>query len=160
MTAGRSAFITELIDVAGGKSVTADLPSEWPRLSFEAVLARNPEYLLLVKGSDVTLESLRRQGNWTKLPAIRDGKIFYADDRIEFPSPMVFDALEDLANQFHPADSHRADRVLPQRQINRTAQAEFTSGIRIDTGQIPGQESISPAEPVKINFTEAQRGLL
>ena len=102
MTAGRGAFITELIDIAGGKSVTADLPSEWPRLSFESLLARNPQYLLLVKGSDVTLESLRHQGNWAKLQAIRDGKVFYADDRIEFPSPMVFDALEDLANQFHP----------------------------------------------------------
>lgn len=153
MTAGRGAFITELIDVAGGKSVTADLPGEWPRLSFEAVLARNPEYLLLVKGSDVTVESLRRQGNWTKLRAIRDGKVFYADDRIEFPSPMVFDALEDLANQFHP-DSHRADRVLPQRQIDRTAQAEFTFRVRIETGQIPATESISPYRTSKNQLQE------
>jgi len=105
MTAGRGAFITELIEIAGGKSVTADMPSEWPRLSFEVIVAQQPEYLLLVRGSGVTLEGLRRQGNWMRLQAVREGKVFYADDRIEFPSPMAFDALEHLAAEFHPVDS-------------------------------------------------------
>ncbi len=102
MTAGRGAFITELIEIAGGKSVTDDMPSEWPRLSFESLLARKPEYLLLVKGSEVSLESLRHQGGWQKLDAVKNGQVFYADDRIEFPSPIAIDALEDLAKQFHP----------------------------------------------------------
>lgn len=110
MTAGRGAFITELIELAGGKSVTADLPNEWPRLSFESVLAKHPEYLLLVRGSGVDFENLRSQGNWARLEAVRDRKVFYADDRIQFPSPMAFDALEDLANQFHPADSPGTNR--------------------------------------------------
>jgi len=105
MTAGHGAFITELIEAAGGKSVTADLPTEWPSLSLESVVAEQPEYLLLVKGSHATLESLRRQGNWTRVAAVRDGRVFYADDRIEYPSPMAFDALEDLASQFHPVNS-------------------------------------------------------
>ena len=107
MTAGHGAFISELIDIAGAKSVTADLPHEWPRLSFESILAQQPEYLLLVRGSDVTLDSLRRQGNWMKLQAVRDGRVFYADDRIEFPSTLAFDALEDLAKQFHPVDGKK-----------------------------------------------------
>jgi ABC-type Fe3+-hydroxamate transport system substrate-binding protein len=102
MTAGHGAFITELIDAAGGKSVTADLPTEWPSLSLETVLADQPQYLLLVKGSQATLETLRRQGNWTRLDAVKQGKVFYTDDRIEHPSPVAFDALEDLASQFHP----------------------------------------------------------
>lgn len=100
MTAGRGAFITELIEAAGGISVTADLPTEWPRLSLESVLARQPQYLLLVEGSNVTLETLRRQGNWTRLDAVRNGNVFYSDGRIEMPSPVAFDALESLAAQF------------------------------------------------------------
>lgn len=102
MTAGRGAFITELIEIAGGKSVTDDMSSEWPRLSFEALLARKPEYLLLVKGSQVSLETLEHQGGWQKLDAVKNRRVFYADDRIEFPSPIAIDALEDLAKQFHP----------------------------------------------------------
>lgn len=106
MTAGRGAFISELIEIAGGQSVTAALVGEWPRLSFESLLSYQPDYVLLVRGSNVSLESLRRQGTWMRLNAVKDGKVLYADERIQFPSPMVFDALEDLANQFHPPNSH------------------------------------------------------
>lgn len=115
MTAGQGAFITDLIDIAGGKSVTADLPNEWPRISFESVLARQPEYLLFRK-SDVSLDDLRRQGNWIRLAAVRNGKVFYADERIEFPSPVAFDALEDLANQFHAPDLQKADHAKNKNQ--------------------------------------------
>jgi ABC-type Fe3+-hydroxamate transport system substrate-binding protein len=108
MTAGRGAFITELIEVAGGTSITADLPNEWSRLSFETVLARQPEYLLLIRGSDLTLESLRRRGGWERLRAVREGKVFYADERLELPSAIAFDALEELAAQIHAAKPRQA----------------------------------------------------
>lgn len=102
MTAGHGAFITEFIKVAGGVSVTDDLQTEWPRVSFEAILQRQPEYLLLVRGSPITLETLQHQAGWSRLEAVRTGKVFYVDDRIDLPSPVAFDALEDLAKQFHP----------------------------------------------------------
>ena len=102
ITAGRGAFITELISIAGGKSVSDDLPNEWPRLSFETIVARQPEYLLLTRGSPASLQILQSQGVWQRLGAVKQGKDFYADDRIDCPSPLAFDALEDLAKQFHP----------------------------------------------------------
>ena len=37
-TIGKSAFITEIIAAAGGRSVTDDLPTEWPQISMEVVL--------------------------------------------------------------------------------------------------------------------------
>lgn len=107
ITAGHGAFITDLIEAAGGESVTADIGNEWPRLSFETVLAEQPEYLLLVKGSGVTLDQLRHHGNWMRLDAVKDGKVFYTDDRIQFPSPISFDALEDLAKQLHPLETQK-----------------------------------------------------
>jgi iron complex transport system substrate-binding protein len=102
ITAGRGAFITELIDIAGGKSVSDDLPNEWPRVSFDTIIARQPEYLLLERGSPASLETLQQQAAWRRLGAVKERKVFYADDRIDFPSPLAFDALEDLAKQFHP----------------------------------------------------------
>ena len=68
----------------------------------ESLIARQPEYLLLVRGSSVTLETLQNQAGWQKLQAVKKGKVFYSDDRINFPSPVAFDALEELAKQFHP----------------------------------------------------------
>jgi len=102
MTAGRGAFVTELIAAAGGKSITDDLPNDWPRVSFETILSRQPDYLLMMRGPQITAASLQRQTTWQKLDAVRKGKFLYEDDRLEYPSPAAFDALEDLAKQLHP----------------------------------------------------------
>jgi len=65
-------------------------------------LARAPEALLLVRGSKMSLEQIRARPGWANLPAVKNNRIYYVDDRIEFPSPVAFDALEELAKQFHP----------------------------------------------------------
>ena len=50
ITIGKGAFITEIVDAAGGHSVTADLTAEWPHISMETVVERAPDFLLLVRG--------------------------------------------------------------------------------------------------------------
>jgi iron complex transport system substrate-binding protein len=101
-TIGKHAFITEMIEIAGGHSVTSDIEQEWPQVSLEAVLVRKPEALLLVRGSKMSAEQILSRPGWSNLPAIRNRRIYYVDDRIEIPGPVAFDALEELARQFHP----------------------------------------------------------
>jgi iron complex transport system substrate-binding protein len=101
VTIGKDAYITDLIEIAGGHSVTSDVPEEWPEISLEAVLARAPEALLLVRGSKMSVEAIRTRPGWLTMAAVRNNRIYYFDDRIESPSPVAFDALEDLAKQFH-----------------------------------------------------------
>jgi iron complex transport system substrate-binding protein len=103
ITFGKHAFLTQLIAIAGGRSVTSDLPQDWTQISLEAVLARAPEALLLVRGSQsMPVEQILNLPGWSNLPAIRNKRIYYVDDRIELPCPVVFDALEELAQQLHP----------------------------------------------------------
>lgn len=102
LTIGKRAYITDLIEIAGGHSVTSDIAEEWPEISFEAVLARSPQALVLVRGSKMSVEAIRSRPGWVTLAAIRNNRIYYVDDRIDSPSPAAFDALEDLAKQFHP----------------------------------------------------------
>jgi iron complex transport system substrate-binding protein len=102
VTIGKHDFITELIEIAGGRSVTSDLAQEWPQISLEAVLERRPEALLLVRGSKMSAEQILTRPGWSNVPAIKNHRIYYVDDRIEIPSPIVFDALEELAKQIHP----------------------------------------------------------
>lgn len=102
MTIGKHAFITDIITAAGGRSITDDLAAEWPQLSLEALIARAPQALLLTRGSKTTLDVLKDKPGWSALPAIQHRRVFYADDRIEFASPVAIDALEDLSRQFHP----------------------------------------------------------
>jgi ABC-type Fe3+-hydroxamate transport system substrate-binding protein len=102
VTAGKDAYITELIQMAGGHSVAADIPEEWPQVNLEFVLARAPDALLIVRGSKVSLGAIRTRPGWLSVPAIKNNRIYFVDDRIEYPSPVAFDALEDLVNQLHP----------------------------------------------------------
>jgi len=102
VTIGKSAYITELIELAGGHSVTSDIAQEWPQVSLEAVLARNPDALLLVRGSKMSVDQIQSRPGWTNLAAVRNHRIYYVSDQIEYPSPIAFDALEELAKSFHP----------------------------------------------------------
>jgi iron complex transport system substrate-binding protein len=102
ITIGKGAFITEIINAAGGESITADLVQEWPQISMETVVARAPEALLLVRGGRITIDILKDRPGWNALPAVRERRVYFVDRRVEFPSPVAIDALEDLAKQFHP----------------------------------------------------------
>jgi iron complex transport system substrate-binding protein len=101
-TIGKNAFITEVIEAAGGRSVTDDLSTEWPQISMEVVLERAPDALLLVRGGKTTLRVLQDRPGWSSMTAIKARRAYYVDDRINFASPVAIDALEDLAKQFHP----------------------------------------------------------
>jgi iron complex transport system substrate-binding protein len=102
ITIGKGAFITEIIAAAGGKSITDDINQEWPHISMEAVVARAPEALLLVRGGRISVDTLKTLPGWNVLPAVRTSRVYFVDKRVEFPSPVAIDALEDLARQFHP----------------------------------------------------------
>ena len=102
MTIGKYAYITDMIAIAGGHSVTDDIPQEWPQVSLEAVIARAPEALLLVRGSGMSIESVQNRPGWQTLPALRNHRIYYVGPEIELPSPVAFNALEELAKELHP----------------------------------------------------------
>ena len=102
MTIGKRAFISELIEAAGGRSVTDDIAQEWPEVSLETIVSRQPDAILLLSGSNITVEELKTRPGWEHLKAVREGRVYYTDGRIQYPSPIAFDVLEDLAKEFHP----------------------------------------------------------
>jgi len=112
-TIGKRSFITEIIAAAGGKSITSDLDQEWPNLSFESLVAQAPESILLVRGSKMSFDYLAKRPEWSGIVAIRDHRVFYADDRLYSPSPIAVDALESLARQFHPGEFHPGGGATP-----------------------------------------------
>ncbi len=105
ITAGRGAFMTEMITAAGAESVTENIPQDWLQLNLEAVLPFKPDYIVLIQGGPVTLKAMQQQPGWNSLEAVQRGRIITVDNRIQIPSPVAFDGLEDLARQVH-AVSH------------------------------------------------------
>jgi iron complex transport system substrate-binding protein len=106
ITAGKNAFITEMISAAGARSVTDDLSRDWEQLNIEAILPRKPDYIVLMKGGPVSLKDMQQRAGWSSLEAVKKGRIIVADDRIQVPGPVAFDGLEELARQVHAVQSH------------------------------------------------------
>ena len=103
ITIGRGSYITEMIAIAGGRSITDDITNnEWPQISMEAVIARRPRALLMMRGGTLTLAVLKTRPGWSTLPAVKTGTVYFIDNRSSFSSPIAIDALEELARQFHP----------------------------------------------------------
>jgi iron complex transport system substrate-binding protein len=104
---GRSSMLTELIEIAGGASITAGDGDAYPRFSLEAVVARAPEVIILADHSTGASTAGRpAPEQWRRLssvPAIRAGRLHSADLSILHRyGPRVPDGLETLARIIHP----------------------------------------------------------
>jgi len=104
---GRASMLTELIDVAGGASITAGDGDAYPRFSLEAAVARAPEVIILADHSTGTSTAGRSSPEkWQRLasvPAIRAGRLHSADlSLLHRYGPRVPEGLEMLARIIHP----------------------------------------------------------
>ena len=104
---GRASHITELIELAGGRSITADLDNSYARLSLEAAVARAPEVIVLADHSNAgTAAGRQSPEKWqrlTSVPAIRSGRLYSIDLSILHRyGPRVAEGLELLAKIIHP----------------------------------------------------------
>ncbi len=103
-TAGKTSFITNLIERAGGQSVTADVNEAWPRLSDEAALASRPEAVIMLSGESMgTSANLKVAPALQNSPAVRNGRLYVIDgDLLTRPGPRLVDGLEQIARALHP----------------------------------------------------------
>ena len=104
---GRASHITELIELAGGRSITADMGDSYVRLSLEAAVARAPEVIVLADHSNAgTAAGRQSPEKWqrlTSVPAIRAGRLHSIDLSILHRyGPRVAEGLELLARIIHP----------------------------------------------------------
>ena len=104
---GRASMLTELIEIAGGVSITAGDGDAYPRLSLEAAVTRAPEVIILADHSTGASTAGRAAPEkWQRLvsvPAIRAGRLHSADLSILHRyGPRVPEGLETLARMIHP----------------------------------------------------------
>ncbi|HEX5506393.1 MAG TPA: cobalamin-binding protein [Thermomicrobiales bacterium] len=102
-TAGPGSFINDLVTRAGGANIAADAKSPFPQLSAEAIVARDPQVIVLADEPAVTADAVKARSGWAGISAVKDNRIVVIDTNlVSRPGPRVFDALELLARAFHP----------------------------------------------------------
>jgi iron complex transport system substrate-binding protein len=101
---GRGTLINDLIQRAGGESVTAAEPLPYPRLSLETVVERRPDRIIVGRHGQESVEELLR--GWERLgsvSAVREGRVYGVDgDLVHRPGPRMVEALRALARVIHP----------------------------------------------------------
>jgi iron complex transport system substrate-binding protein len=106
MTAGPNAFISQLISVAGGRSIFADATQPWPTVSMEQIIHRDPDVLLAPIGersSKDVLARFRALPGWRDLRAVRSGHVIaLPSDLMNRPSPSIAEAARVLRDALHP----------------------------------------------------------
>ena len=98
-TAGKGSFMNDLITMAGGVPLGADLPGSYVRVSNEWVLRENPDVILLLHHGG--LEQATRRPGWRGVAALREGRII-ADldpDLLSRPGPRMVVGAERLAER-------------------------------------------------------------
>lgn len=104
-TVGKDSFLNDLVEMAGGASVTGDIKGETTILSPEAVIARAPEIILvsLASGANQRQQISMSLARFNSVPAVKKGKVFVLDSaQLNRASYRVVQGAEELARIFHP----------------------------------------------------------
>ncbi|MCX7656172.1 MAG: cobalamin-binding protein [Treponemataceae bacterium] len=105
ITCGPHTFIGQILTLAGAENIFSDLSENWPIVSFEMVLLRNPEYILTTRshGELITLEAISKRPGWASLSAVRNKQVVFLDDDImSRPGPRFVEAVELVARSLYP----------------------------------------------------------
>ncbi len=105
MTAGPNTFIGQIIAAAGAKNVFSDIKEDWPVISFETVLAKNPDFIgsTFSHGAEMDNTKLAQRTGWSAMKAVANKRVLLFDDDIfSRPGPRFVDAVEMLAKALYP----------------------------------------------------------
>ena len=105
MTTTNQTFIGELINMAGGVNIFADLGEDYPSISSEEVIEKDPQVILGPSnhGDQLTSEIIAEREGWSDLSAVQNGRIYIIDGNIvSRAGPRVVNALEAIAQALYP----------------------------------------------------------
>jgi len=98
-TIGRDSYITDLIEKAGGVSVTKDVPTAYPKISREKALALDPQAIILSESPD----NDEPNEAFANSEAVKNKRVFRINsDILSRPAPRIIEALEQIAGALHP----------------------------------------------------------
>jgi len=145
MSVGKDTFIADALRHAGAVSIV-DSSQNWPQVSLEEVVRRQPEFLIFVEthfgAAPRTGDALATLPGWRLLNAVREHRYATISDAINRPAPRLIATVRDLAQRLHPEvfatkpESQGGQRIGP-RGANNTG----------DSAAVTGSTSASPLGP-------------
>jgi iron complex transport system substrate-binding protein len=108
-SSGGVGFLNDMLDVAGGTNVFANVRLQSVQAGTEQILTQRPEVILEIRATNSAFPSGDRDAElnvWKALaavPAVRTNRVhFLFDDRIVIPGPRVVEGTAAIARALHP----------------------------------------------------------
>ena len=105
-TSGRFGIPTAMIEAAGGVNVMEDVDKSWTEVSWEPVIERNPEVVVIVNYGEVTAEQkiafMKTNPAFKNLDAVKNDRFVVLEYVEATPGPRNVHAIARLAEAFHP----------------------------------------------------------
>lgn len=107
MTIGPNTLINDIISQAGGRCLTAEGKEDYPTVSDEFIIEKNPDIMVHSYGTGMnntpTREVILGRKGWQGVNFIKDQRIIGVESNlITRPGPRLVDAVEQLARGFYP----------------------------------------------------------
>lgn len=105
MTTTNATFIGELIGLAGGVNVFAELEEQYPVVSAEEIIASNPDVIMGPDshGDQLNADVILSREGWDSITAAQNEAFVLVDgDMVSRPGPRVVDSLEVMAAGMYP----------------------------------------------------------
>ena len=103
-TAGLYAMPTALIEAAGGKNVMDNFEKSWGTVTWEEVIDRNPEVIVIVNYGNVTAEQKRKfmmtNPAFTEIDAVKNDRFVTLEYVEATPGPRNIKAVQKLVKSF------------------------------------------------------------
>ncbi|MGE6785654.1 ABC transporter substrate-binding protein [Ensifer adhaerens] len=104
-TSGRFGIPTAMIGAAGGVNIMDDVEKSWVEVSWEPVIERNPEVVVIVNYGEVKAEDkiafMKDNPAFKNVDAVRNDRFVVLDYVEATPGPRNIDAIARLAKSFH-----------------------------------------------------------
>lgn len=104
-TAGRYAMPTALIEAAGGVNIMDDFEKSWATVTWEAVVERNPEVIVIINYGDVTAaqkrEFMMSNPAFAEIDAVKNDRFVTLEYVEATPGPRNIEAIKKLAAAFN-----------------------------------------------------------
>lgn len=101
LSAGPETFIADILEIASAENFAADAKTDYPQISLELLLERDPDYYMAIDHKN-NLPAGERPG-FKNLQAMKKGNYFrIEDDLVTKPGPRIILGLEEIAKNIHP----------------------------------------------------------
>jgi len=108
MAAGN--WMPELVEMAGGINLFGEAGKHSPWMTWEELVQKDPNVIVVlpcgfdIKRTREEMPALTRKAEWSRLRAVRSGRVYLTDGNQYFnrPGPRLVESLEILAEILHP----------------------------------------------------------